>query len=73
MEISLLILWWAFALVKGVYQVRLGSIALWQSKLVLASKLVAVLLPVVFITVPFADALLYQPVASLIISCAPSK
>lgn len=69
---SLLILCWAIALVKGVYNFRLGALALWQPQIVVASKLAAALLPAIFVGVPFAPALQKRAVASLIISCAPS-
>ncbi|KAK3110129.1 hypothetical protein LTR53_015904 [Teratosphaeriaceae sp. CCFEE 6253] len=52
---AMLILFWAFALAKGVHQLQLPRLAGWETKIAMTSKVVAIVLPSLFIGISFIE------------------
>ncbi|KAK3109854.1 hypothetical protein LTR53_016447 [Teratosphaeriaceae sp. CCFEE 6253] len=52
---AMLILFWAFALAKGVHQLQLPRLAEWETKIAVTSKVVAILVPSLFIGISFIE------------------
>jgi hypothetical protein len=59
--------------VKGMYKIQIKMLFEWEDRIVIAAKISAVLLPAIFIGVPFSHAVQDIPIASLLIGSAPSR